>query len=101
MKPQSAKHRASEWFDRTLARTFGSLLALLALTVLLAHAGLGPLATVTGLLIAGVKAGLVGIVFMELRASTRAQRLAAVAGLAWLTILIGLTITDVLTRWRG
>jgi cytochrome c oxidase subunit IV len=45
-----------------------------------------------------VKAALVAVFFMRLRWSHPLIRLVAAAGVIWLLILIGLSLTDVLTR---
>jgi cytochrome c oxidase subunit IV len=48
--------------------------------------------------IAVAKAALVALIFMRLKVSTPLVRLFAVAGVAWLMILIGLSLTDLLNR---
>src|SRR5690349_16549052 len=74
------------------------LLALAALTTALASVDLKGWNTVAALAIAGLKAGLILVFFMELRFSSAILRLAAVGGLVWLGILIGGTLDDVITR---
>ncbi len=76
------------------------LLVLLALTVLFNMLPLGPLSLVVAMFIAATKATLVAVIFMHLRTSSPVMRLFSVAGLLWLTILIGLTLSDYLTRER-
>ncbi len=83
---------------RTDLVTGAVLLTLLALTVLFNRLPLGPLSLVVAMFIAATKATLVAVVFMHLRTSSPVMRLFSVAGLLWLTILIGLTLSDYLTR---
>jgi len=77
------------------------LLALLVLTVvtyLVARVDLGKLNVVIALAIAGVKVSLVALYFMHARYSSRLTRVVIGAGLAWLAILLTLTLTDYATR---
>jgi cytochrome c oxidase subunit 4 len=74
------------------------LLALLGLTVLLGHLLTGVAATVTGLLIAVAKAGLVVLFFMELVRETNQIRIFAAASLLWIGIIFTLTLSDYLAR---
>src|SRR6266567_8487950 len=77
---------------------FVSLILLTALTTAVAYVNLGPFNTVVALLIAMVKASLVGLFFMHLKWSSHLARLAALAALFWLAILIALSLSDYLTR---
>jgi cytochrome c oxidase subunit 4 len=85
---------------------FGSLIALTALTTAAAFLNLDrvlgvhglPLNTLVALAIAVSKASLVVLFFMHVRYSSHLIRVAVVAGLFWLAILIGLTLSDVFTR---
>lgn len=79
-------------------RTAVILFALLALTVLLAHVSLGAAGPVLALTIAVAKAVLVGLFFMHLRWEHGISRLFAGAGVAWLLILMGLTLSDFMSR---
>lgn len=72
-----------------------ALLVLLGLTFGAAHIPLGGFNVVIGLAIAGIKVTLVIVIFMGLRQSPSLIRLAAAAGVFWLTILFVLTLTDV------
>jgi cytochrome c oxidase subunit IV len=54
--------------------------------------------TVVGLTIASVKAALVALFFMHLLHSGRVTWLVVLAALFWLAIMLGLTLTDYLTR---
>ena len=73
-----------------------ALLVLLGLTFWAAHLPLGGFNVVVGLAIAGIKVTLVIVIFMGLGRSAPLIRLAAAAGVFWLTILFVLTLTDVL-----
>src|SRR5260370_35205139 len=77
---------------------FGALIALTLLTVRVSSLDLGAWHTAVGLTIACCKALLVALVFMHLRSSSRLTWVIAVAGLFWLGILLGLTLSDYLTR---
>jgi len=77
---------------------FATLLALTALTAGVAFIDLGPLNTVAALTIAVIKMLLVILFFMHLRHSPRLTKVAVVAGFFWLVLLIGLTLSDPLTR---
>ena len=77
------------------------LLALLVLTVvtyLVARVDLGRLNVVIALAIAATKVSLVALYFMHARYSSRLTRVVIGAGLAWLAILLTLTLTDYATR---
>jgi cytochrome c oxidase subunit 4 len=83
---------------RTYYLVFAVLIALTLLTVFVSFLELGPWHTTVGVLIGVVKASLVGLFFMHLIHSSKASWLAVIAGLFWFAILIGLTLTDYLTR---
>jgi len=74
-----------------------ALLVLLGLTFGAAHIPLGGFNVVIGIAIAGIKVALVVVIFMGLGHSPSLIRLAAAAGVFWLTILFVLTLTDVVT----
>ena len=79
------------------------LLALLVLTVvtyLVSRVDLGKLNVVIALAIAATKVSLVTLYFMHARYSSRLTRVVIGAGLAWLTILLTLTLTDYVTRTK-
>ena len=82
---------------------FLALLALTATTVAVAYLDLGRLNTVVALVIAFAKALLVALFFMHLRYSSQLTKIVVAAGLAWLAILLGLTmqllIIWVYLRW--
>ena len=77
---------------------FGALLLLTATTVGVSLIDLGPFNTIVALVIAAIKATLVVLFFMHVRYSPRMIGLTIFAGLLWLALLIGLTLTDYLSR---
>lgn len=83
---------------RTYYLVFAALIVLTLVTVGVSFLELGPWHTTVGVLIGVVKASLVGLFFMNLMHSSKASWLAVLAGLFWLCILMGLTLTDYLTR---
>ncbi len=79
-----------------------ALLLLMAATVVVAELHLGYLGILVAFTIAAIKAVLVLLYFMHLRYSSRLTWLFAGAGFAWLLILIGLMMTDYISRgWMG
>ncbi len=81
---------------------FVALLALTGATVWVASVDLGPLNTVVALSIAVFKGLLVVLYFMHVRYSSRLVWVFAGAGFFWLIILIGLTMSDMISRdWLG
>src|SRR5437870_2088274 len=78
---------------------FACLIALTVLTVALGGVELGPWHTPVGLAIATAKAILVIVFFMHLLTTNRLSWLALAAAFFWLAILIGLTLSDYLTRY--
>jgi cytochrome c oxidase subunit 4 len=83
---------------KTYLLIFGALLALTALTIRVALIDLGPFNVVAALVIALCKASLVVLFFMHVRYGSRLIALAIFCGLLWLALLIGLTMTDFLSR---
>jgi cytochrome c oxidase subunit 4 len=79
--------------------TWVALMVLFALTLASSFVPLHGFNTAVNVAIAVAKAALVALIFMRLRTSTALVRLAALAGLAWLLILIGLSLTDFLSRY--
>jgi cytochrome c oxidase subunit 4 len=77
---------------------WAALLALLALTIVLALAPLGPLRLVAALVIAAAKAGLIGWFYMDLRKADGVTRLASVVGVIFITILILMASLDFALR---
>jgi cytochrome c oxidase subunit IV len=83
---------------RTYYTVFAALIALTLVTVAVSFLELGAWHTTVGVLIGAVKASLVGLFFMHLLHASKASWLAVLAGLFWLVILMGLTLSDYLTR---
>ena len=96
------------WFDDAMSRhvvsvmtyvgVYFGLLLLLAVSVAAVLVEHSAVALSLALAIAGLKATLIALYFMHLRHDTPPVRLAAFAGFVWLSILIGLSMSDVLTR---
>ena len=78
----------------TIWRCWAALMLLLAATAASAFVPLGSLNIVVSLVIAVIKALVVLLVFMELRASRGLVRAFAAAGFFWLLIMIVLTGAD-------
>ena len=83
---------------RTYTLVFVALIALTAVTTAVAYVDLGPFSVVVALTIAVVKMLFVALFFMHLRHSTALTRIVVGGGLLWLAILIGLSLSDFLTR---
>ena len=83
---------------KTYALIFGILLLLTGLTTAIGYVDLGRMNVVVALAIAALKGVLVVLFFMHLAYSRRLTQLTIVAALAWLTLLISLTLADVWTR---
>ncbi|HZH32655.1 MAG TPA: cytochrome C oxidase subunit IV family protein [Pyrinomonadaceae bacterium] len=79
---------------------FGALMVLTVLTVWVANIDLGSekLNTVVALAIATTKAVLVVLYFMHVRYSSRLTWVVVAGGFLWLVIMVGLTMSDYLTR---
>jgi len=74
------------------------LMLLLALTIGIAYINLGTYNIIIALIIATIKASLVGLFFMHIRSSSRLTWTFAVGGFFWLFILFVLTFSDFLSR---
>ena len=77
---------------------FGVLLFLTLITTAVAFIDLGRWNTVVALTIAVGKALLVALYFMHVRYSSRLTWVVLAGGLFWLGIMIGLTMSDYLSR---
>jgi cytochrome c oxidase subunit IV len=99
MSAEGTKARATAWklWQRN-GLIWVALMCLLALTVVLAYVPMGVFTPTAGIAIAFAKAGLVVMLFMELARSRPLIRLAAAAGLVFLTVLFALTLADVFSR---
>ncbi len=84
---------------RTYVAVFALLIALTITTVGVASVDLGPLNTIAALLIAAIKAMMVFLFFMHLRYSKPLLGLVLFGAVLWLAILIGLTLSDFMTRY--
>jgi cytochrome c oxidase subunit 4 len=83
---------------RSAAVVWVLLVMFVLLTFWLAYQPLHRWQLPVALLIAAIKAGLVGIVFMETRRAHPFIRLAAATGFLFVSILLGLTFVDFLSR---
>ena len=83
---------------KTYALVFVALIVLTGVTTGVAYIDLGPFSLVVAITIAIVKMLLVALFFMHLRHSTMLTRIVVGGGLLWLLILIGLSLSDFLTR---
>ena len=83
---------------KTYFLIFGGLMVLTALTVWVATFDLGRWNAIMALSIAVVKATLVVLYFMHVRYSSKLTWVFVCAGVIWLIILFGFTLSDFLTR---
>jgi len=78
-----------------------ALLAFLALTIGAAYINLGPLNTITAMLISVAKAALIVLFFMHMRYGKPLMWIFAGAGVFWLGIMLVLAMSDYMSRgWR-
>ena len=77
---------------------FGALIVLTLATVVVAKTDLGEWNVVMALTIAFTKAMLVILYFMHIKYSKRLTQVVVAAGFLWLLLLLGLTLSDYLTR---
>jgi cytochrome c oxidase subunit 4 len=77
---------------------FGALLLLTFVTTTVGMMDLGRLNVVVALVIAVIKATMVVLFFMHVYWSTKLTKLVVVSGIAWLILLLWLTLTDILSR---
>jgi cytochrome c oxidase subunit 4 len=78
--------------------TWGALCLLLLITATMAFVPLGRANLPVSLVIAAIKAGLVGWIFMRLSARKALNRLAASAGFIWIFVMFLLMGADYYTR---
>lgn len=83
---------------KTYFFVFLALLVLLVATIGAAFVDLGILNPIIALTIASTKALLVILYFMHVRESDQLTKVYVAVGFFWLAILIGLTLSDYLTR---
>ena len=79
-------------------KVWAALLVLLAATLGYAYWPHAPAKPAVSLAIAATKAGLVAVLFMQIKTAPWLVRLAALAGLVWLSFLFAITFSDYLTR---
>jgi cytochrome c oxidase subunit 4 len=80
---------------------FATLMVLTGVTVAVAYVDLGAMNAVAAIAIACFKATIVVLYFMHVKYSTRLIKLTVIAGVYWMIILMGLTMSDYLTRIWG
>jgi cytochrome c oxidase subunit 4 len=80
------------------ATVFGILMALTLVTTAVGMMDLRQWNVVVALTIAVIKASLVVLFFMHIYWSTTLNKLAVLAGIAWLGLLLWLTLTDIFSR---
>ena len=80
-----------------------TLLGLTVLTVYAAFVDLGQFNIVVALTIATIKATLVVLIFMHAKFAPRRTKLVIIAGIFWLILLLGMTLSDYVSRmdYRG
>jgi cytochrome c oxidase subunit IV len=83
---------------RTILLAWAALLTLLALTIAASFAPIGGTLPFVSYGIAIAKTAIVVWIFMEMRRRDGLQRIALVAGFAWLAILLILVLADNFTR---
>lgn len=83
---------------RTFVLVWAALLALTAATVTVAKMDLGVFSTLTAIVIASIKAGLVLWFFMHLKYEKRLLKLLLLVPIVTLAVIIGMTFIDVWYR---
>jgi len=83
---------------KTYLAVFAALLVLLALSVFASRIEHGTLNLLVALSIAAMKTALIATIFMGIRNAPSTTRVFALAGLAWLIILLALLMSDYVTR---
>ncbi|HEV8377551.1 MAG TPA: cytochrome C oxidase subunit IV family protein [Tepidisphaeraceae bacterium] len=83
----------------TYYKVFAALMALLVVTVVATYIPWGSrIGIVIAMSVAIVKATLVVLYFMHIKGSSGLSKVFVIAGLAWLAILMGITLVDYHTR---
>jgi cytochrome c oxidase subunit 4 len=80
------------------AYVFAILMVLTLTTTWASYFDLGKLNVVVALVIATIKASLVVLFFMHVYWSSKLNKLVVVSGVAWLALLLWLTLTDIASR---
>jgi cytochrome c oxidase subunit 4 len=78
--------------------TFGFLIVMTFVTVVVAKFNLGPLNDIVALTIAVLKGTAVVLFFMHVRHSSKLTKLTVVSGFLWLAFMIFITLSDYWTR---
>lgn len=78
--------------------TFGFLIVMTFITVVVAKFNLGPLNDIVALTIAVLKGTAVVLFFMHVRHSSNLTKLTVVSGFLWLAFMIFITLSDYWTR---
>ncbi|MGH9588018.1 MAG: cytochrome C oxidase subunit IV family protein [Acidobacteriaceae bacterium] len=86
---------------RVYAAVFGTLLCFTALTVFASYLELGVFNAVVALAIAVIKSLLVILFFMHIRYSSKLTKLTLAAGFFTFIVLVGMTLTDYMSRAWG
>ena len=86
---------------KTYLAIVAALLVLTAVTVAASYAELGIFNPILALAIAVVKATLVVLFFMHVKYSTKLTKLTVGAGLFTFIVLVGMTLSDYITRAWG
>lgn len=90
---------ASQDSPKTYYQIFGALMALTGLTVGAAYVPFpGVVSAIVAVAIACVKASLVIWVFMHVRHQSNLSKVFVFVGFCWLAMMIGLTLSDYLSR---
>jgi cytochrome c oxidase subunit 4 len=89
MNPPSMRRYAATWI---------ALLVLLAITCGTSYIPLGPFNFVINMAVALAKAALVVFMFMHVMRGVPMIRLVALAGLLWLSLLVGISLVDFVVR---
>jgi caa(3)-type oxidase subunit IV len=84
--------------SRSLHLTFAACLLLLLLTTAVAFVDLGAWGLVVNLTISGMKALLIGMIFMELKGDKGLSFFVVVLSFLWPLVLFGFTFADYLSR---
>jgi len=83
---------------RQYAVVFLILMILTLTTTWASYFDLGKLNVVVALVIATIKGSLVVLFFMHVYWQTKLTKIVVVSGVAWMSLLLWLTLTDIVTR---
>ena len=91
-------HAADHPSGRPLVLTLAALLVLTAISWVMSHVPLGGASTPIALLIAGIKASIVAVWFMELPRASGPAKITAAVTLSFIVLLCGGIVADVALR---